>query len=66
MKKIERRLATLEQGARAEAQVYIWPNIGETVDEAVARQFPEDIPEAATVIVIQFGETPHDGGWGPE
>lgn len=41
-------------------------NVGETADEAVARQFPEGIAENATVIVIRFAKESHDGGREPE
>jgi hypothetical protein len=65
MKMIERRLLQLERDTPAEVQCFIWPAVGEPVDAAVARQFPEGIPENATVIVFRFAEPP-DGGRRPD
>ena len=37
---IERRLVALEQDPPATAQCYVWANVGEATEQAVARQFP--------------------------
>ena len=58
MKVIERRLLQLEQDISVRACCYAWANVGETADEAIARQFPEGIAETAMVIVFRWG----DGG----
>jgi hypothetical protein len=60
MKAIEQRVMRLEQDAPAEARCYAWANVGETADEAIAREFPNGLPDDATVIVFRFAE-PQDG-----
>ena len=61
MKVIERRLWQLEQDTPVQACCYVWANVGETADEAIARQFPEGVPDTARLIVIQWGKGPPDG-----
>ena len=61
MKVIERRLLQLEQDTPVQACCYAWASVGETVEEAVAQQFPNGPPDNATVIVFQFAD-PQDGG----
>jgi hypothetical protein len=65
MRAIEQRLAKLEQDAPAVAVCFIWADIAETADQAVARQFPDGPPDNSTVTVFRFAETPDDGGGRP-
>ena len=60
MKAIEQRLAKLEQDTPAGARFYVWANAGETADKAIARQFPDGLAAAATVIVFRWAEAPRD------
>jgi hypothetical protein len=63
MKAIEHRVAKLEQDAPAVSQCYIWiwANVGETGNQAVARQFPDGPPGDATMTIFRFAEPPDDG-----
>ena len=62
MRVMERRLAHLEQDTPVRACCYAWAGVGETTDEAVARQFPDGPPDNATVIVFRFADPPGEGG----
>ena len=62
MKVIERRLVTLEQAAPAEGRCFVWAAVGETADEAIAREYPDGVAEPRKVIVFRFSEPPDDGG----
>jgi hypothetical protein len=66
MKPIERRLSQLEQDIPARPRCFAWANAGETTDQAIARQFPEGVPETARLIVFQWGAGPPDSGGRPQ
>ncbi len=62
MRALEQRLVKLEQDAPAAAVCFIWANPNETMDEAVARDFPDGPPGDATVKVFRFAKPPgHEG-----
>ena len=51
---MKRRLAKLEQAAAPKQTVYAWLDEGETSEQAIAQQFPEGVPEAATVVLYSW------------
>lgn len=57
MRAIEQRLAKLEQAATAETTVCAWVEAGETAEQAIARRFPEGVPNGATVMVYRWADT---------
>ncbi len=54
MRAIEQRLARLEQAAAPAVTLYAFAQPGETMKQAIARQFPDGAPENATVVVYRF------------
>lgn len=56
MSGLSRRVGKLEHDVSAGPVLYLWPNFGETVEQAKARQFPEGIPENATLYILRFAE----------
>jgi hypothetical protein len=50
----EQRIAKLEQASMARATVYAWAEAGETLEQAIARRFPDGPAEATSVIVYRW------------
>jgi hypothetical protein len=57
MRAIAQRLAKLEQETPDAALCVVWVNTGETAAEAVARTFPDGVPDGARLIVLQWGDS---------
>lgn len=54
MRLLEQRLARLEQSGTAGAGLYVWAEVGETLEQAIARQFPNGLAEGGRVTVFQW------------
>jgi hypothetical protein len=49
-----RRIAKLEQETMATARVYVWRDLGQTVDEALALRFPGGVPAGLEVTIYSW------------
>lgn len=58
MRAIEQRLARLEQATSAGRSFYAWAEAGETVQQAIARQFPSGLAHNAVVTVFSWADNP--------
>jgi hypothetical protein len=51
------RIDRLEQASPGATRVYVWRALGQTVDEAIAAQFPEEVPADSTLVVLKWLES---------
>jgi hypothetical protein len=52
VKAIENRLGRLERKATADALYYVWADASETEEQALARQFPDGLPDDCRAVVF--------------
>ena len=58
MRAIEQRVAKLEQAVSTGTSFHAWAEAGETVEQAIARQFPDGLARNATVNVYCWADDP--------
>jgi len=54
---ISRRLASLESTEAYTSQAFIWREIGQTPEQAIAARFPEGVPPDIRVTIIGWQES---------
>ena len=53
---LERRVAALESVTADRSAAYMWRNIGQTAEQAIAAEFPGGVPPGVAVTVIGWLE----------
>ena len=55
MRRIEQRLARLEQAVSPRETVHVWAG-PETADQVIAREFPDALPDDTTLILYRWAD----------
>jgi hypothetical protein len=56
MRAIEQLLAKLERDNPAGTLLYAFADAGETADQVIARQFPEELPVGVTLVIYRWAD----------
>ena len=59
---LERRLARLETETASRERVFIWRDVGQSADEAVAVRFPHGVPDNLEPVILGWAKSEKDEG----